>query len=227
MLERSAKKRLALTLFDVGAFKTKCQSPGGEGFLLKAHEDNPDLPRSPFYLNLRTPENPKPGPLTSEIVREISARMYDYVRIFGIRYVCVAGIPHAGDPFAEVFVMNTPRYESPVLLRLEKEDASGYRRVVKISSGAYEPGETVLLIDDLITAAHSKHEAIDVLEIAGLLVQDILVLVDRQQGGTEDLKRDGYRVHSIFTISELLDCYRASHRITQDEYIEICQYLGR
>lgn len=56
-----AEEDLALKLFDIGAVQF------GE-FKLKLHEKNPDAPLSPIFFNFRTPDNPKPGPLTDEVL---------------------------------------------------------------------------------------------------------------------------------------------------------------
>src|SRR3989344_4810594 len=74
-----ARYDLAIALLDDGAVLTaaschplvverKGQNGKERGFKLKLHEKNPLAPLSPFYLNLRTPDNPKPGPLTPEVV---------------------------------------------------------------------------------------------------------------------------------------------------------------
>jgi orotate phosphoribosyltransferase len=63
----------------------------------------------------------------------------------------------------------------------------------------------VVLIDDIITDGASKFEAIDVLEGAGLVVKDLVILIDREQGGRELLASKGYTLHSILTITQCLD----------------------
>lgn len=72
---------LGLRYYDVGAFKDKSHPTAvqrGEerGFKLKTHEKQPDLPLSLFYFNLRTDDNPKPGPLTPELVAESGQQLY-------------------------------------------------------------------------------------------------------------------------------------------------------
>src|SRR5437879_1083500 len=71
--------------------------------------------------------------------------------------------------------------------------------------GIYEAGDRVVLIDDIITDGASKFEAIEVLEEAGLMVKDLVILIDREQGGRELLASKGYTLHSILTITQCLD----------------------
>ena len=68
----------------------------------------------------------------------------------------------------------------------------------------------MVLIDDIITDGGSKFEAIAVLEEAGLIVNDLVILIDREQGGRELLASKGYALHSILTISQCLDEWETS-----------------
>jgi orotate phosphoribosyltransferase len=63
----------------------------------------------------------------------------------------------------------------------------------------------VVLIDDIITDGGSKFEAIEVLEEAGLVVKDLVILIDREQGGRELLASKGHALHAILTISQCFD----------------------
>ena len=71
--------------------------------------------------------------------------------------------------------------------------------------GKYEAGQRVLVVDDLITRAHTKLESIGILEAHGLKVVGVLMLVDREQGGVQKLEAAGYKVRTIYKASELLD----------------------
>lgn len=218
------KKKLALTLFDLGAFQDKTKSKNGAGFKLKLHEKNPRAPLSPIYLNLRTPDNPKPGPLTPEAVNEIGKILYQIAQKHRLKYDRVVGVPRAGDPLTEAFYKMSGKKGS--LLRLSKiEEATG-RQVSQIIEGGYEVGDGVLLIDDLITKADSKLEAIKILEEEGLQVIGILLLVDREQGGSEQLRKMGYDVYTVFTLSELLKFYLQAGKISQELFNEIKEYLA-
>ena len=70
-------------------------------------------------------------------------------------------------------------------------------------------GETVLVIDDLATTGGSKFEAIEKLTAVGLVVKDIVVLVDRQSGAKESLAQAGYSMHAVLTITQLLDYWES------------------
>lgn len=214
-------RTLGLRLYDIGCFQDKKQSPGGKGFKLKLHERNPDAPLSPFYLNLRTPDNPKPGPLHRELVDEIGALLYGITIVEGHDFDCVLGVPRAGDPLAAAVSIASGK----PLLRLNKEEGTGGRRVGSVLEGDWKRRDLVLLIDDLITRADSKLEAIEALGHAGLWVNDVMVVVDREQGGTGELNARGYSLYALFTISELLGVFVEGQRMTPAERDEILAYI--
>jgi uridine monophosphate synthetase len=71
--------------------------------------------------------------------------------------------------------------------------------------GMFQPGDRVVVIDDLATTGGSKFEAIEKLDAAGLQVKDVVVLVDRQSGAAEALAERGYCLHSVLDLTALLD----------------------
>lgn len=215
------QRALGLALYDIGCVLDRKRSPDGRGFRLKLHERQPDAPLSPFYLNLRTPDNPKPGPLTPALVTEVGWLMWDTARRQELRYSHITGVPRAGDPFAK----SVADFSKGEWLRLNKEEGGGKRTVGAVIEGEFGPDDVVLLVDDLITKADSKLEAIAALTVAGLRVTDVIVIVDREQGGPTELNARGYALHALFTITELLDLYVAEGRLTTPERDEIAAYL--
>jgi len=212
-------QELAVTFFDIGVVKF------GE-FKLKLHEKHPDAPLSPIYLNLRTADHPtKPGPLTPSVIALVGRMFYETAGELNLDYSCVVGVPLAGDPFARAF-SEAPSGQAVSLLHLEKTEGDGHRRVNRLVSEEHSLGGKILVIDDLITRAESKLEAIRVLEGAGLVVSDVLVIVDREQGGAGELEKAGYRLHAVFTLSALLKFYRESDRISPDVYERVSVYLA-
>jgi uridine monophosphate synthetase len=93
--------------------------------------------------------------------------------------------------------------------------------------GIYTPGERVVVIDDLATTGGSKFEAIDKLVEAGLIVSDVVVLIDRQSGAVEALAQAGYRLHSIFTLGQLLDHWEKHQRVPVEQIAAVRQFLEK
>jgi uridine monophosphate synthetase len=91
--------------------------------------------------------------------------------------------------------------------------------------GVYVPGERAVVIDDLATTGGSKFEAIDRLVAAGLRVSDVAVLIDRQSGAAESLAQAGYRMHSVFTLAQLLDYWQGASRVPPEQIAAVRQFL--
>jgi orotate phosphoribosyltransferase len=85
----------------------------------------------------------------------------------------------------------------------------------------------VLSIDDLITGGSSIVRTTERLEADNLLVEDALVLLDRQQGGQERLKREGINLASILTLEAVVRYLGTSHKISEEWYHKCLEYLGK
>jgi uridine monophosphate synthetase len=146
---------------------------------------------SPFYIDLRVVIS------HPDVLADIGGRMAELVR--RCRVDRIAGIPHAGLPLA---VATSLAGGFPLVYPRREEKAYGTRRRIE---GHFEPGEHVVINDDIITDGASKFEVIQPLEEAGLVVKDLVILIDREQGGAERLAARGYTLHSVLTISRCFD----------------------
>ncbi len=112
---------------------------------------------------------------------------------------CV-GIPNAGTALARVYSEKTG---IPQLDLFSKKQTENGRKIVA-KEGAESAKATIVIIDDVLTKGHSKLEAIQEAEKAGYLPLYLLVVVDRGEGGTEELKSRGYQVKAPLTLSQLI-----------------------
>jgi orotate phosphoribosyltransferase len=71
--------------------------------------------------------------------------------------------------------------------------------------GAFEEGEEVVVLEDIATTGQSAVDAVEALREAGAVVDRVLVVVDREEGATENLADAGVELQSLLTASELLD----------------------
>jgi uridine monophosphate synthetase len=166
---------------------------------------------SPVYIDLRL--------LASypALLRDVARAMAAFAR--KLAFDRIAAVPLAGLPIGTALALEMNR---PMIYPRPQVKAHGRRRAVE---GKFEAGETVLVVDDLITRGTSKIEAIEPLEDAGLVVQDVLVLIDREQGGVEDLAQQGYRLHAVFKFTDILETLKGSKRITAEQYAKVLDYL--
>jgi uridine monophosphate synthetase len=148
---------------------------------------------SPFYIDLRVVIS------FPDVLEQIGRLMAAAVARCGADRI--AGIPYAGLPLA---VATSLAARLPLIYPRREEKGYGTRRRIE---GLFEPGERVVIIDDIITDGASKFEAIQPIEEAGLVVRDLVILIDREQGGREALAARGYTLHTILTISECFDAW--------------------
>jgi orotate phosphoribosyltransferase len=83
----------------------------------------------------------------------------------------------------------------------------------KLIEGNFAAGQSVVVVDDVITTGGSTLQAIDAIEAAGGRVAFVVVLVDRQEGGREAIEQRGHTVVPVFTRADLIavDASRRSH----------------
>ena len=194
------RESLVTSLFDLGAVQF------GD-FTLKSGE------KSPVYLDLRL------------LISRPSAlrRVANTLQAFAakLEFDRLAGIPMAGLPIAVALSLAMDR---PLIYARPETKKHGTGREIE---GECKSGETVLLIDDVISGGHSKAESIAVLEAAGLKIKDMLVVVDREMGGVSQMKARGYTVHPVLTLSEILDTLERLGRIQKKQHDEVVKWLEK
>ena len=131
----------------------------------------------------------------------------------------IAAIPYAALPIGTAVALEMDR--PLVYPRREKKDYGTGRAV----EGEYRAGETIVVIDDVITTGASKIEAIEPLTLAKLKVRDIVVLVDREQGGAQEIAKKGYQVHSIFKITEMMRILEEAGKVTESQHRDVLTFL--
>jgi len=140
-------------------------------------------------------------------------------RLRALTFDRIAGIPYAGLPLgvAAALAGNYP-------LCYARKEAKTYC-TKQLIEGEHHPGERVVLIDDVITDGGAKLEGVVPFQAAGLIVEDVVVLVDREQGGAGMLASHGLRLHACFTLHEILTSLRQVGRICPDTYDQVVRYL--
>ncbi|MFH1200702.1 MAG: orotate phosphoribosyltransferase [Candidatus Micrarchaeota archaeon] len=191
-------KKLELTLHEIGAVKF------GE-FTLKSGM------KSPVYIDLRVLVG------HPQAMREAAGAIA--VLLEGIKFDRIAAVPYAAIPIGTAVMLATDR---PLIYT--RKEAKGYG-TKKLIEGEFSPGETAVLLDDLVTTAKSKFEAIGPLAAAGLKVTDVVVLIDREQGGKEELEKAGLKLHSVLTLSGILGVLEREGKITAAQKAQVEQFI--
>ncbi|OWK05616.1 UMPS [Cervus elaphus hippelaphus] len=98
----------------------------------------------------------------------------------------------------------------------------GTKRLIE---GAINPGETCLIIEDVVTSGSSVLETAEVLQKEGLKVTDAIVLLDREQGGKDKLQAHGIRLHPVCTLSKMLDILEQQKKIDAEMVERVKRFI--
>jgi len=167
--------------------------------------------KSPFYIDLRRlVSNPKLLLLASECI-------WDKVK--HLTYDNICGVPYGAVGLAGAISVN---HNKSLIMKRKVAKAHGTKKMVE---GVYNAGDTCLVIEDLVTSGTSVLETNFVLEDHKLRVTDAAVVVDREQGGRENLAKAGYNLHSVVSISQILQVLSVKQLVSATQITQVKEFL--
>lgn len=209
-------KRLKQLAIDF--YKLKVVKFSDEGFKFNLHAEHPEVPLSPNYLNLRDVfRDPK-------IRKEIAKRIGVIVK--KIKPDILVDLPQSISPITTTVSDLT----GIPMISLRSEALKGVKKDHGVSqniNGIFKKGQRALIIDDVVSShAFTKIKAIEVLKESGLkVIPKIIIVVDREEGGKETLKKHKYDIISLMNFKDILKFYLDKKLITQDNYTRSLEYL--
>lgn len=160
-----------------------------------------------------------------------------------VEYKHVCGVPYTALPIATLVSI---RDQKPMLIRRKEVKAYGTKKLIE---GKFGAGDTCLIIEDIITSGSSILETVADLHSEGtnyifiihlkiihktikifcyklgIVVNDSIVVIDREQGGAANISNNNINVHSLFKISQFLDILKEANRIDDDTVQTILTYI--
>lgn len=176
---------------------------------------------SPVYVNLRLLiSNPRALARAARVMHDEIQTLQSMHRPHVQPFQRICGIPFGGLLVATAFSL---RSRTPMVYIHPAKEHNGERVFVE---GLYERGEAVLLVDDLVTSGGGILETARYLnQNAGLHVRDVVVLLDRQEGAREQLRRHGINLVSILGLEAMLNHLMASGLIAEENYRRSIDYI--
>lgn len=166
---------------------------------------------SPFYFDLRVIVS------YPELMTEVAETLWETAKDAKFELLC--GVPYTALPFATVMSI---QQGVPLLMRRKEVKDYGTKRAIE---GVFKQGQKVLVVEDLVTSGGSVLETVEPLQREGLEVQDVVVLLDREQGAVERLKSNGITLHSAFNVSFLLEVLLKNQQVDPEVVKNVQNFL--
>lgn len=170
---------------------------------------------SPYYVDLRI------IPSFTGAFTEVSKFYIELAKNEVDDFDRIAAVPIAGIPFA---VTMAQALKKPFLAVRKEVKEHGRGRMVE---GILYPGDKVLVVDDLITTGGSIMTAAGPINAEGGTVKDAVVLIDREEGGIEAMKKAGINVHALLKVSEAAKILYDVEQITKEQLDAILKQIQK
>ena len=168
---------------------------------------------SPIYIDLRIlPSYPEAmATITAELVKVVKKLKPDVI----------AGAETAGIPLATAISLKT---KMPMIYVRKRPKSYGTKEQIE---GVLKKDSKVILVDDMATNAFSKIKFIEGIKYSGGIVEDVIIVLDREQGGVEALAKENVKLHSLITLKELLNYMKDKNILDESKHNEILNYLEK
>ncbi len=167
--------------------------------------------QSPVYLDLRRIAG------DPALLRQVAAAYAALLK--PLRFDRLAAVPYAALTIGTAVALTTDR---PLIYPRKEAKSHGTGQLVE---GPFAPGERVAVIEDLVTSGGSVLRAIETLRGAGLQITDVAVLIDREQGGPENLVAAGCRLHAALTMTQVVATLTEAGRLSAEQAATVITYL--
>jgi len=154
---------------------------------------------SRFYFNLKkTTQSPDGMYLVGKMV-------FEKIKELGLAPQAIGGLTMGADPIAYAVAMHSYHMKEPIQAFVIRKEPKGHGLRLPLE-GNVKAGDHVVIIDDVVTTGGSAIKAINVAAEYGLIIDAVIVLVDRcEQKGRQNIEALGYPVYDILTVGDFIE----------------------
>jgi uridine monophosphate synthetase len=192
------KEKLVLKLFELGVLQF------GQ-FTLKSGLS------SPFYLDFRRII------AYPDTLKDISEQLWKLIEDLEFDHLC--GVPYAALSLSSAMSM---MHGKPMVVKRKEAKEHGTKKLVE---GIFSPGQKCVVIDDVISSGISMIETLEAIEEAGLVVEHVISIVDRMQGGVATLAKEGYQARTVYSIQEILEVLYKHNKVDKDTHDRTLEFI--
>ena len=131
----------------------------------------------------------------------------------GIDRIC--GVPYTALPIATHLSI---KHSIPMIIRRKEAKDYGTKKMLE---GDFAKGERCLIVEDVVTTGSSVIETAQLLREHGLVVEKVIVFVDREQGARQNLKEAGIELLSLISMTDILERVKTSKHLNAEEVSKI------
>jgi orotate phosphoribosyltransferase len=168
------------------------------------YRDNPPFTlasgkQSSYYFNC------KPTTMDPEGMNLIGKLLFSMLK--DAEVTASGGLTLGADPIANALAVISFQEGKPIKSFTVRKETKGHGTKSRIE-GSLQPGERVVVLDDVITTGGSTITAIEAVREAGLIIDRVVAFIDREEGGRENILKYVDRVDPILTRTEVMAVYR-------------------
>lgn len=202
MAEKKEVKDLVLRLHEVGAVKF------GD-FVTKIGI------KTPVYFDLRVMVS------YPQIMEMVSSQIYTLIEKNQVKYDHICGVPYTALPISTL--VSVKANKSMLIRRKETKEYGTKKRI----EGHFKNGEKCIIIEDVVTSGSSIADTVKDLQNGGLNITDAFVVLDRQQGGKDNLEKKNIKMHVVVTLTEVLDILLSANKISEEVFNNVINYINK